>query len=351
MEFDNYQKLKEKYSEKKLFDTYYIDLEMVETSFDDNWVYLLQRVDLDSENHDIEILSSVKNSLDERLKNLDVSQKYSKDHSSWSVFYTLKEIIDQIEECLPEEYKTYYRGQSGGWELQPTLFRVGENGYSDDFRNNYDHIYKKISKKFPEDVGYFPRTESSMDERATNLAELQHYGLGTPLIDISENPFISMLFMVDGYSGQGLEPQLDVFFVRDDGNNSLFQEVVKKKQNKRISVQKGAFLNFDRLTQENLSGVNKIPRICIRLKYLENEFDAQEISDLPDGGAGLYVDTESKKNRVLQTAVSDIKNKLTSYHYRTEDLFPDFYMYLSVLKSKYSDIGNTKKEKWYQVSD
>lgn len=351
MERDKYQEFKDKYSETKLFDTYYIDLEMVETLFDDNWIYLLQKIALDSQEHDIEILSDIKKRLDVELNNLDVSFRYSSDHSSWSVFYALKEIIDQIEDCLPDGYKTYYRGQAGSWELLPTLFRIGNNGYSDDFRNNYDHIYKKISQKFPEDVTYFPLDKENMDQRATNLAELQHYGLGTPLIDISENPFISLLFMVDGYANNGAEPQLDVFFVREDGKNSLFQEVVKKKQNKRISVQKGAFLNFDRLTDENLYGNSKIPRICIRLKYLEDKFDAQEISDLPGGSDETLDDTESKKNRVLQTAVSDIKNKLTTYHYRTEDLFPDFYMYLSVLKTQYSDTGKQRKDKWYQVSD
>ncbi|MEH1000669.1 hypothetical protein VT649_11125 (plasmid) [Limosilactobacillus reuteri] len=84
---------------------------------------------------------------------------------------------------------------------------------------------------------------------------------------------------------------------------------------------------------------------------MEDKFDAQEISDLPGGSDETLDDTENKKNRVLQTAVSDIKSKLTTYHYRTEDLFPDFYMYLSVLRTQYSDTGKQRKDKWYQVSD
>lgn len=339
----------EKYSEENLFDTFHIDLEMRETSFDNNWIYLLQNISMDNPVSEVKILSDITVKLNKVIERLDVSVQYSDEHSSWSVFYAFKEIIDQIDECLPEGYRAYYRGQSGGWELLPTLFRTGVNGYSSEFRKNYDHIYKTISQKFPEDVIYY--SKNNMDQRATNLAELQHYGLGTPLIDISENPFISMLFMVDGYSGNGLEPQLDIFFVRDDGKNTLFQEVVKKEQNKRISVQKGAFLNFDKLSDKNLSGKDKIPRICIRLRYLENEFDQQEISDLPDGIGETKEGSDIKKNHVLQTAVRDIKDKLSSYHYKIEDLFPDFYMYLSVLKNKYSDDGNSKKSKWYQVNE
>lgn len=346
---DNYQSKHELYSAEKVFDTMYVDLQLTNTEFDDHLIYLLKSIKIDG-NHHNSLLSGLQDTLTPKFREFEVNHSYTADHSSWSVFYALKEIIDCVNDQLQDGYKTVYRGQPGSWELQPTLFRVGATGYTDDFRRNYEQIYKAVAQKFPENVSYFS-IQDDLDKRAANLAELQHYGLGTPLVDVSANPFISLLFMVDGYANQGDEPQLDIFFVREDGRNSLYQEVVKREQNRRISVQKGAFLNFDKLDMDGLSGENKIPRVCLRLQYVKSSLNSDTIEDLPDGDLSASADERRVKANVLATTVNDIKRKLTSYYYRTEDLFPDFYMYLGVLKTKYADTSHPNKGKWYQVSN
>lgn len=349
MKLNNYQSKNELYIADRVFDTLSIDLCLTNTEFDDHLNYLLQEIRVDALKHEKEVLIKLQEQL-KQLESLGVDKQYSADHASWSVFYAFKEIIDQINEKKPNGYKTVYRGQPGNWELRPTLFRSGEQGYSDEFRRNYEHIYKSIAQRFPESVSYYA-IESDLDKRAENLAELQHYGLGTPLVDVSANPFISLLFMVDGYSGGGNEPQLDIFFVRENGGNSLYQEVTKQAQNKRISVQKGAFLNFDKLNLDGLSGEKKIPRVCLRLKFVDNTFDKDSVEDLPDMSNANEGNREEKKGNTLVLAVNDIKEKLNSYYYRSEDLYPDFYMYLGVLKNKYADVGEIKTSKWYQLSN
>lgn len=239
----NYQSKHELYCADKVFDTMNVDLQLTNTVFDGNFVYFLKQIKVDKSEHQSILLKDLQRKLTPRFQKFEVNHSYTADHSSWSVFYALKEIIDHVNDELQVGYKTVYRGQSGSWELRPTLFREGVAGYKDDFRRNYEQIYKSVAQKFPENVSYFS-IHDSMDKRAANLAELQHYGLGTPLVDVSSNPFISLLFMVDGYANQGDEPQLDIFFVREDGKNSLYQEVVKREQNRRISVQKGAFFKF-----------------------------------------------------------------------------------------------------------
>lgn len=345
---DNYQSKQELYDSEKVFDTMTVDLQLTNTEFDGNLIYLLKQIKVDGKLHKNELLKELQESLGPVFRGLEVDHAYTEDHSSWSVFYALKEIIDQISNRLKVGYKTVYRGQPGDWELRPTLFRKGVSGYTDEFRRNYEQIYKSVAQKFPENVSYFSIHEN-LDKRAANLAELQHYGLGTSLIDVSSNPFISLLFMVDGYANQGDEPQLDIFFVREDGQNSLYQEVTKREQNRRISVQKGAFLNFDKLDMNGLSGERKIPRICLRLQYVRSSLDSATVVNLPDGDLPVAQDEGRVKVNVLATAVNDIKSKLNSYYYRTEDLFPDFYMFLGVLKSKYADVGHVDVNKWYQV--
>lgn len=345
----NYQTKKELYKPEKLFDTLHVNLNITDTNYDGNLIYLLENIVIDNDNHDSNLINNFQQNLVKILGGFNVAQSYTPEHRSWSIFYAFKEMIDQILKCTPEGYKAYFRGQSGNWPLQPTIFRDGEGGYSKDFRENYEHIYKSISQKFPEDVTYHSLKES-MDDRATNLAELQHYGLGTPLVDISENPFISLLFMVDGYHGDGNEPQLDVFFAKDNGKNILFQQVIKRDQNRRIGAQKGAFLNFD-LWKIDENDIERIPRITISIKYVTDSLSDTEISDLPDEKNIISTDeADFKRKKVLITAVNDIKSKLSSFFYNTEDLFPDFYMYLGVLKNKYADINKNKDNKWYQVN-
>src|SRR5699024_10905882 len=140
-------------------------------------------------------------------------------------------------------------------------------------------------------------------------------------------------------------------FVRKDGKNSLYQEVVKQEQNRRISAQQGAFLNFDKLSGDLLTGKHKIPRVCLRLQYIKNALNPDTIENLPDGGLPVSPDEKKIRARVLTTAVNDIKSKLISYYYRIEDLFPDFYMYLGVLKARYADTHQYEVKKWYQVSE
>lgn len=277
---------------------------------------------------------------------MTVTNKHSDSHVSWSAFYTFKEIFDLLEKSIPEGYSLFYRGQGGGWQISPTLYRKGDKGgYSDEFRRNYDKIYKSIAQRFPESLSYCPEVGS--DERATNLAELQHYGLGTPLVDVTENPFIAMLFMTMGYDSNvdNPNPQMDIFYIKDDSSGSMFQNVTHLHQNTRITAQKGAFLNFEKLNESTLAGNNKISRICVKVEYQDLKISNSE--DLSEPEEADLTDDELKKNQkiALETSMMDIAGKLKSFHYEGSDLFPDFYKYLESVKIKYADKAN-EEEQW-----
>lgn len=349
----DYQAKFDLYDEDKVFDTLYLDLEIAGTIFDNNKIYLLQGITVGAQNHATKVIKALESKLSGMLNNTDTQKSYTGTHKSWSIFYAFKELLDLIQSSnandLNEEYRLFYRGQAGSWELRPTIFRSGKSGYTDQFRNNYEQIYKSIARKFPERVKYV--APDNQDERAANLAELQHYGLGTPLIDITENPFIALLFMVEGYSSKvdKPEPQLDVYFCRKDGQNMLFQEVKYAQNNPRIIAQKGAFLNFEKMDETLLSGKRKIPRVCIRVKYVEAELDDDDLRDLPDGAAVEdSASIEGIREAALTTAVQDIQEKLESYFYKSEDLFPDFYMYLNALKQQYSSTDVHRP--WYRYT-
>lgn len=342
MKFD-YRSKKANYSETEVFDTLNIDITVGITSYDSDKFYVIRNISVSDKEFESRVLRDIGNKISSEVNALDFGTPHSRLRKSWSAFYALKEIIDIIRESITREYKLYFRGQGGDWPLQPTLYRDGEGGYSDDFRAQYDNIYESIANKFPHEIEYV--SESGSEKRASNLAILQHYGLGTPLVDITENPFIAMLFMTNNYKfvKDHCSPKLDIFFVREDGNNTLFQEVRSKDHNLRITVQKGAFLNFEKLDDDLIYGKNKLDRISINLKYDDDSYDTNM---LPDGH-----DDEALNNSeiALTTAVRDIDAKLKTFNYMSSDLFPDFYKYLEMLKVKYA-YDAVEEQPWYKFS-
>jgi len=138
---DNYQSKNDLYKAENVFDTLNIDLKITNTEFDDNLIYLLKGIEVDSREHDSVLLKDLRSHLKKAFRQFEINHTYTEDHVSWSVFYTLKEIIDQINDWIPVGYKTVYRGQPGNWKLRPSLFRSGRGGYSNDFRRNYEQIY------------------------------------------------------------------------------------------------------------------------------------------------------------------------------------------------------------------
>ncbi|MDR3241441.1 MAG: FRG domain-containing protein [Lactobacillaceae bacterium] len=329
----DYQQRKEKYDEKKIFDTLKININISLSTFCENMVYTVRDIVVEEgEQHQSRFLNISQSELTEAIRKLETDQNYSTQRLKWSSFYSFKEILDIISGCVrDEEYKIYYRGQSGNWPLKPTIFREGEGGYSDKFRINYESIFNLIMKKFPNN---FQFTQSGDEKRAENLAVLQHYGLGTPLVDITENPFIAMLFMSTGYKydEQYPEPRLDVFFVKEGSkDNKLFQDVEVNDHNKRVTAQKGAFLNFDKLEDTMVIDDNvKIDRVSICLSYVSDDYGNILLED-------DQKDSSNDGKQTLALALDDIRNKLYSYHYNEDDLFPDFDRYLSLTKRRYAD--------------
>ena len=283
---------REKYEEIKkyldmdgaLFDTLTVTISLVGGVDSQDNPYRIAGIDCSPEKTNFDskrIRASIeainKELLNEDNTGFDSTQK----NPGWSIFFLIKECIQRISNEICE-FK-YYRGQRNGkWDTIPSAFRDIMNDDCKNYHSEFENIYEDIYIKFPEKIKYikFPKT-GSLDEyndlireRGQQLSLLQHYELYTPLLDITSNPYIALLFMT---SGKLEEPQLELY---DISKSPLFMEPIRTQLNNRILAQKGAFLNYEMLLSKTEEGVTlieelknnantslKIPRVILKIKY------------------------------------------------------------------------------------
>lgn len=308
-----------------------------------------------------------KEKLTEFINNCNDSIKMNKYPRDWQIFYLYKELFQIL---INDNIKyNYFRGQSDSYDLLPGILRKNvQNSY----RMNFENLYKKISKEFPDKIEYVElKNDKSIEERESQLSILQHYGLKTSLLDITSNPYIALLFMLSESFDEYKEPSLFMFKIDEnyDGDDYLFTEVRKDRINERIIAQKGAFLNFDKLCFNKK--LKKIPLVKIVLQFSREELlneikserkDLDEIESEINSSLKKEVDTqiiedkseflkilseeeikiEDSKLECLNFIYEELSRKLREYYYFEEDLFPDFEKRIQYLSNKYQS-ESTKK--------
>ena len=290
--------------------------------------------------------------------------------NTWSVFYLLKELIT----ALSSSNYNFYRGQGSNWATRPSIFRplklIGDIEDEINFYEDFEKLYQQVSREYPDNIKYIELEHDELiDERADELATLQHYGLPTSLLDVTENPFIALLFMLE--SDEFSNPQIEFykFNPQKDADDSLLTFTHKKNNNKRIKAQKGAFINYDKINrfikidgkEWNLSDrYRKIDRILVEIildlegykSYLDSlRLDSKELKKkeellkiikeekdkffTEEGGSATQEEIKKNKNEIFENLRQELMKKLNEFHYFQRDLYPDFNDYLVHLKKKY----------------
>lgn len=289
--------------------------------------------------------------IEDLVANVNKAIKEDINNDGWQVFYLYKELLQTL---VGEKVGyNYFRGQSDDLPLLPGLLR---DGVSDEYKNDFESNYHKLSYEFPDMLDYVATNDKSkLHERECGLSLLQHYGFKTGLLDITKNPYIALLFMLKDSIKDYSEPTLYLFNINDHDmkGSSLFSEVRKSHINERILAQKGAFLNFEKVWYKNIS-LEKIPCIKIVLRFNENLFidyligDRKGIKDIfsenPIIKSEFYErilkNNETNigliKSNCLRAINKEISKKLKEYYYIKEDMFPDFENKLKYLSNKYN---------------
>ncbi len=339
-----YTDLRKNYVEKDYFDkkTITVNYYQVDDIINNrDRVYVISSLRTDSEEQKI---NKFINDCNKRLQSrIEESNPYS---NKWQIFYLYKELF----QFFSNEYN-YFRGQPHDYPLLPGILRESGKSFDSKYRTDFENVYKELSNEFPEKIEYvnLGKNESNLSKRAYQLSLLQHYGLITSLLDVTQNPYIALLFMLSGDYQKYQEPAFYLFSI-DDKEKSLFEQVKKNKANERIIAQKGAFLNFDKINLNEKNNLRKIPMIKIVLKFDNKAYEKivqkdkdviSTINNFEEGGEYIEMtkqreeDIEKKKVRCIQNIKRELTDKLEEYFYFEEDLFPDFENRVQYLMRKY----------------
>lgn len=332
------------------------------------------RKDMNLENEEIlKKVEKVKNEIEN-----DIVSYRNKNNKEWNLFYLYKEFFQKLDEDF-----NYYRGQCTDWEMLPGIVRENVNTK---LRNDFELIYQDVMYRYPDVIKYYPPIAKNkvINKREQQLAHLQHYGLKTSLIDITENPYIALLFMVSDTSKNDFENAIIDFYSINQmihAEKNLFSRVKMLKSNSRLIAQKGAFFNFDKVALRNLpTQTHKIPLVRLQLNFnfeeLKNTkklldeskseyeslnrkiFSQHQVSD-SDREDLLNLFEKQRKINDLENEIKSlekyyrdifldsiryqIKSKLEEYHYIESELFPDLYKYIGYIQSGYDSDKKTKK--------
>ncbi|EGQ3316449.1 hypothetical protein G4N54_002582, partial [Staphylococcus pseudintermedius] len=134
--------------------------------------------------------------------------------------------------------------------------------------------------------------------------------------------------------------------------------------NQRIIAQKGAFLNFDKVSLFTFnSDIKRILMIRISLEHnfedLEDLMAKRKELDKDKNEGGLFnnnnieiyrewweinLEIDKKKRYFNDSYLDSIKNsiqkKLSEYHYRESELFPDLFKYITYRQKDYISTSN-----------
>lgn len=245
------------------------------------------------------------------LQNNGTGNGYKDSENNWSIFYLLKELITELK----LNKFNYFRGQRENWDTIPGVFRKKQNKDGYDLYSRFEQVYKNIAQEFPEELEYISLDQNKENDTRTNqLAILQHYGLPTSLLDITENPYIAMLFMLSE-EFPIFDPQLEAYAIDVDSETSIVSFVNKYRKNKRIKAQKGAFLNYERLRHffnisdnkvTDNSSFQPIERVIIKLN-----FSIEDSIDYLKGLKSKIINSESSSNN--SELLSDLDNIFEKY--------------------------------------
>jgi len=262
----------------------------------------------------------------------------------------------------------FYRGQADAtWELLPAILR---NGREEKEHDIYNYIMTECAQEF-----------DGLSSHAEILSKMQHYGVPTRLLDVTNNPLVALYFACEETENDGV-----VFWMIADDRDGIksfdrdtisilsclsrFNNIEKNEISKLINSIRGGGRAQVICTEEEIQGFNSNELIKRLLHEIKKEKPAFEDCIFPDdlikkfffipkknnariirqGGAfviyGLEnIDPSGTKRQqfngrfgkiVIDKAYKQvIKEELSYINISKATLFPELYKVAEFVKEKY----------------
>ncbi|EOB3471254.1 FRG domain-containing protein [Enterococcus faecalis] len=372
----------------KLFNEVIVDMcimpKIFSRSDDEKTPYYIYKLKVDtSKSKNVKLNKEISDFIEQINQRIKDNLSYDDEKKHWKMFYLIKEILQNFVGTEESNSFNYFRGQASDWPLRPGIFR---NDTTHTFIENFENIYKRVAYEYPTEIEYVEYSLNDINKRAKQLSLLQHYGMRTSLIDVTQNPYIAMLFMVsDGCKNDFNRGTIDLYRIKESihSSNNIFMPVEKSDHNKRLTAQRGAFFNYDVLYDLRQTEIEPIDRIILRVSYDSNEIKKEienqinksngELREIKDDLSSnldskhetvitetllsvsssmeelinqlelLKINVNSLEKDILSTIREEIKEKLGEYFYFENSLFPDLDKYISYIQASY--INNDENSK------
>lgn len=251
--------------------------------------------------------------------------------------------IDNLKHFLSLSHKTYsYRGQSNyDWNLQTSFERFLNNKTCRIAKTNIEQKivkqYRSESSVFTNELGYDPH---SQNELLDTLADIQHYGGPTRLLDWTSSFNIALFFAIynndefdaavyclrniqfngatfditDIFKNQNISEESKKTLPPPLDKNKLLKFHYPKRRNRRITAQNGYFiypLSTEATFEESLSYVlDGMP-----IKFVTSDNSIEEI----------LLKSTLVKVKIPQSIIPEMRKYLLNSGISAKTLFPDHY--------------------------
>ena len=243
--------------------------------------------------------------------------------------------------------ESFFRGQASfGWKLLPSIYQETK------WIENEDLMIKEMIRRFPEFL--------NDDKRIEVLTKLQHYGLPTRLLDLTENPLTALFFACDDKNSKDEDGRIYYFSpiereIKYTGSDlvTILSNISKMDGNfgtNNLINEEGRFLWFIQEEKTNftkLSDRKAITKWCFVKTNLNNERIKSQTGSFIITGTGK---TKSDVNEIIdqfenkkilfivdRKCKNDILNELKLLGIYEGSIYPDLTKNAEFIKNKYKE--------------
>lgn len=192
---------------------------------------------------------------------------YDNERVEISFIRSLKDFVERILNIdFPSDSYTFYRGHAS-WKylMQPSLYREGN-----------ENILKNEDKMFRDIVSSKPHFFDDCTTTLEKLVKMQHHGLPTRLLDLTENPLIALFFACTSNEKEEVHGEVNVFRVPEYKLKYYDSDTVSVLSNLAKSPISIDVSGFDFRTYENNFVLQSVDSFNKKLKSQIEKFNVIE---------------------------------------------------------------------------